>query len=539
MSIGKRIAVLRNKMGLTQQELADRLFVTDKAVSKWERDGGEPNTQALIEMAKIFEVSVDYLLTGIENEKIVIMSMTEKIAIDDNVEDFKKVLYSELNRSDEKGTTILEYIYKYKSKKIFDYYINKQDGRQLLGGHYDKQKHIDNFIMMCFETDNMEKISDVNPKAILNLSRVYFEGQNIQPHIYQTTYTISSKFINYVMENPKVIEYILSQGDIYWSNALIKVMEPLVEKRDTRVGNVLSFIESRNEEALSFYNTKKNDYLGPSLREDGIYGREYHGNEKRVKVLTKLTRQTVINAINNDDYELAKRLNTQAGNVVTEHEFKMDQITKNDSLSKDEKAIESVVYSGIVDIDKLIALDNYKLYEKVIKLPASKVEMAINLVKDNKLKELFAMTLKEDMSHTLEALRKDRMGQLEQAVRNDHPGKNDKINAKYVKSDNNYKPALGKDTILFEDIIKHKDIKFFAHACKTDLEKIDWALEEVVKERAKEYDLILLLLDNGAKLHKRWYEDDGWGYQVGRDEIDEVGTQLLRNQIEIFMKEKK
>jgi transcriptional regulator with XRE-family HTH domain len=86
MSIGKRILELRTKAGLTQLELAERLYVTDKAVSKWERDGGEPNTQALIEMGKIFSVSIDYLLTGESKEKIVIMSETEKIAFDDDVE---------------------------------------------------------------------------------------------------------------------------------------------------------------------------------------------------------------------------------------------------------------------------------------------------------------------------------------------------------------------------------------------------------------------------------------------------------------------
>lgn len=540
MSIGKRIADLRNKLGLTQQELADRLYVTDKAVSKWEREGGEPNLQALIEMSKIFEVSLDYLLTGVDKEKVIIMSLTEKIISEDNLEEFKKLDHPGYNYSDDTGHTIIDYVYKYKSKNIFNKIAKENNANLLLGEFRNTKKYINEFMVMCFETKNYDLLNGYerrsgNIKPIINILKVFFSNQDIKTND-PSIIVLDDSFIDYLIQHEDKLKDIMNQGDIYWGNAISKVIEKMSNDNNEKVEHIISFVETKNKEAIEYYNSRRDDYYKPFLRADGVYGER---ESKLIKTITKINRQAVLNALSHNNYELAERLNILSDNAVSEHEFKMDKINKNQELSIDDKLIESVVFNGVVDIDKLISLDNYKLYKKVIKLPTSKVEMAINLVKENKLKELFAMSLKENMSYTLEALRKDRISTLEQAVRNDHPGKNDKINAKYIKSDNNYKPALGKDTILFEDIIKHKDIKFFAHACKTNLEKIDWALEEVVKERAKEYDLILLLLDNGAKLHKRWYEDDGWGYQVGRDEIDEVGTQLLRNQIEIFMKEKK
>lgn len=68
MEIGKRIAELRKERKWTQLELAEKLFVTDKAVSKWEQGLGCPEPSTIVEISRIFGVSTDYLLTG-ENYK--------------------------------------------------------------------------------------------------------------------------------------------------------------------------------------------------------------------------------------------------------------------------------------------------------------------------------------------------------------------------------------------------------------------------------------------------------------------------------------
>lgn len=60
--IGDNIRALRVEKGLTQKEIADRLFVTAQAVSRWENGEVEPSLNTIMELAKIFEVSVDSLL---------------------------------------------------------------------------------------------------------------------------------------------------------------------------------------------------------------------------------------------------------------------------------------------------------------------------------------------------------------------------------------------------------------------------------------------------------------------------------------------
>lgn len=63
-SVGYTISSLRKRNGLTQLELAKRLNVSDKTVSKWENGLGYPEITQLPELAKLFCVSIDYLMTG-------------------------------------------------------------------------------------------------------------------------------------------------------------------------------------------------------------------------------------------------------------------------------------------------------------------------------------------------------------------------------------------------------------------------------------------------------------------------------------------
>ena len=61
---GSLIRKLRLKMGLTQKELAERINVSDKAVSKWECGSGCPDVSLLSVLAEVFGTDIEVLLTG-------------------------------------------------------------------------------------------------------------------------------------------------------------------------------------------------------------------------------------------------------------------------------------------------------------------------------------------------------------------------------------------------------------------------------------------------------------------------------------------
>lgn len=62
--MGMLIASLRKAQGMTQAELAERMQITDKAVSKWKRDLSCPDIQSLPKLAEVLQVSAEELLQG-------------------------------------------------------------------------------------------------------------------------------------------------------------------------------------------------------------------------------------------------------------------------------------------------------------------------------------------------------------------------------------------------------------------------------------------------------------------------------------------
>lgn len=62
--VGQFIACLRREQQLTQRQLAERLYVSDKAVSKWERGESLPSVALLMPLARCLGVSVNELLNG-------------------------------------------------------------------------------------------------------------------------------------------------------------------------------------------------------------------------------------------------------------------------------------------------------------------------------------------------------------------------------------------------------------------------------------------------------------------------------------------
>lgn len=89
--IGLNIATLRKKKGLTQQELGNKLFVTDKAVSKWERGICLPDVSILEKLADVLDTDI-YELLQINNKKNI---KIDKILEEERIK-IKKQLYKKV-----------------------------------------------------------------------------------------------------------------------------------------------------------------------------------------------------------------------------------------------------------------------------------------------------------------------------------------------------------------------------------------------------------------------------------------------------------
>jgi len=94
IKIGKLIAECRKKENLTQSQLAEKLGITDKAVSKWERGIAMPDTSIMLALCEILGISVNELLSG------------EKFDMENNNRKNEQLLMDMANELETKNKTI-------------------------------------------------------------------------------------------------------------------------------------------------------------------------------------------------------------------------------------------------------------------------------------------------------------------------------------------------------------------------------------------------------------------------------------------------
>ena len=81
VKIGKFIAECRKKKNLTQMQLAEKLNITDRAISKWETGKGMPDSSIMLELCNELDISVNELLSG----ELIDMKNYNKNVADENL----------------------------------------------------------------------------------------------------------------------------------------------------------------------------------------------------------------------------------------------------------------------------------------------------------------------------------------------------------------------------------------------------------------------------------------------------------------------
>ena len=94
LKIGRFIAECRKQKDLTQMQLAEKLGITDKAISKWERGIAMPDTSIMLELCDILDISVNELLSG------------EKINMENNNQKNEQLLLDMAKELERKNKTI-------------------------------------------------------------------------------------------------------------------------------------------------------------------------------------------------------------------------------------------------------------------------------------------------------------------------------------------------------------------------------------------------------------------------------------------------
>lgn len=172
MNIGKHLKTLREKNNLTQEQLADKLFVSRSNVSKWERNISLPDAETLLELSKIFNVSVDDILLGNnKNDSSGVLNIYKQI------EKQKKIMLIICVSSIIIILLFLIYYFLsfYNSNKIF-----------LVNG-YGNESYFNNGIIIYTKEKEYLSLGKINSKKDILRMKLVVSINNEENIIYETT----------------------------------------------------------------------------------------------------------------------------------------------------------------------------------------------------------------------------------------------------------------------------------------------------------------------------------------------------------------
>lgn len=403
-TIGDRIKSKRKEAGITQLELANKLNVTDRAVSKWEQNEGNPDINILPKIAEIFNVTLDYLMTGIEPKKeVIIMSKIELCAKNDD----PSMINSLPSNKDENGKSILDYVKQYNSKKVLLSLIDNCSYQtqyiDLFDAHRKTAEDAIEIILSCIPVDREQKvIKEIYGKDIKSIY-YDFEMVSIMPDNYRKKVIEDfKKVFKLLVEQYKDLSE--EQKDYYFG------MKENEEKITTywNIHSYPFFVEDsiidKDEKLLDFLLEqieKHNAWVDSSIEEI----KKNHPIESDFKYFVKffngrkvyLLQSTLDYLLSKKEFKLAYRVNSLLEKPYLKRKIELLEVENNTNITEKNKTeLRCVDYHMIVpeEIEKLKDLqyvesildNNYVNY----------YEMIYKLLKNNK-KELYKFFIDNDL----------------------------------------------------------------------------------------------------------------------------------------------
>ena len=392
-SIGKMIAALRKAKGWTQVDLAEKLNISDKTVSKWESEAGYPEITMFPRLADFFGVSIDYLMIGKEVQpEIIIMSKAELCAKNDDVTLLKELDFSQ---KDESNKCLIDYIKQYESLNVFAALCAADDRAK---GAFD----LLTFLKFCLLSNHIELLNKTgfwlkprmcsyrfdSPEDMMGLMPVgaleHFgkrQGNDQYVCILQDDFftmiasdkRIKETTIDFLLGNQRGRKCVWYHAFPYLINACYEVVNTDLLER------LLTLSEENNQYAYDNLKDKRN-YVYNYYFIGFQYSKGGHG-------LVRILDKTLKAALSKNDFAMIDRMNRLNRNVmnyygefkcgiVSDDEIRVAKLKLDKSVSAQDIIIQSSIHNGIVVIDELLAVNDADLIEKTLeKYPVSKYEL--------------------------------------------------------------------------------------------------------------------------------------------------------------------
>lgn len=539
-SIGKTIAGLRKAKGWTQVELAEKLGVSDKAVSKWESEGGFPDITLFPLLAKTLGVNIDFLMTGIQEVSPSFMSRIEYCAKTDDPSMLPDI---NTTQRDENGKTLADYVLQYESVKVFSACPNLR---------FSKASAI-KMALLAGDTARLEK-EEIK-------SCVHVNEKNLIPGT-QNAAIITDELLELIVDenrvSDKTFHYLLRPKDYKIPNVWYMVFPYLIhiccqKGIQKRLDELLAEAEANNQYAKD--NRSKSDSSRRALWVNlaNEYAPKFFG-------IVVIKRETIECVLGKGDFALVERLNainrlplpiSKERYVASPDEIRIARLRSDKTVSAEDLTIQSALHCGVLCIDEILATNDYKIIKKALdtypvttyELQCTVIEGLIKNLEDKDWRKLFEYAVDSEdkkliacvLARNVDFCRKLLTYKLDQIGNITYP-KGAESNAAHMKL--RARSSYGND---------HQSKMAFIVACKKQILddcslKLDMAQitsdlnEEYFKrELAKgnfEIVIIKLCVRMEAILRSKYHlegdfsemltqycskygrEDDGWGYDV-------------------------
>ena len=430
-TLNDRIKKLRKKKGMTQLELAEKVHVTDKAVSKWETGEGNPEITILIELAKLFEVSLDYLLTGKEKEpEVIVISKMELSCKNDDVELFNTI---DIQGKDESGHLITYYLEKYNCPKVYKAFIKRAGVKNILSSNsrgtftYDKET----IMKLMFKYSDVESLEDINFFEHTLYRDQWGSIQNNARYSGDGNYRVfNNKLVESLLplmsDDSSILTRILSIHEKYMLNSIVNwqivytniLNYALKEGRKSISDKIIKIIIELNNKSVSDYEeARKNEDERKKSRHRFVTGEARMIDNGQVYDNVRYCNYSVIavpvaiieSFLNSGDIESAKILNNF--NKLFKAEFVADGTINAESMKKDGKAskddifITSCMEFGTINIDKLLKCNDFKLIKYAFEnYPICFQEMLEVYLTKKQYRELYEFAVDNEFSSIANAV---------------------------------------------------------------------------------------------------------------------------------------
>lgn len=504
-SIGKTIAELRKSKGWTQVELAEKLNVSDKAVSKWESEGGFPEITQLPVIASIFDVSIDYLMTGKRDDSISLddMDATKRMFYlieRDDVENYFKYGYEKetyfndfpIHQNTGTDTPILAII-KHNSFKIFNACVKAgirtkscYARTHLASVLYATLDYFDILVLFACLAGSVDFLEQINFRSFAISDKIINNNRSnitrLQTYEESTAYLIKKKTIETIFTNENVPANVINYICTYvpFDSKKIKYGSSVADYG--RIEGQFYFIEQVIIEQL--YRSKRYDLLNKylqSIAEDSLKTiKLFNDSDRRgegTRVKYSITSSSYLIRTDSDSYGYT----TVKGKVIT--------------------ISPKIIHLAISNLDEEYA-SKFIEYNKILSKELTIFDFAPFVPSETELKELFEITKREkrilSIKNNISISEHERRCKLasENALSLEDVVIADDYEA-FVLLDETERVKLDPELLSRNGA---QDVRFYIYAVNVNdnIEKLNAGLKIILEKYPKRYDIQDVLLSAGA-----------------------------------------